>query len=165
MNQLRRLTSDDWQTYRDVRLAALAEAPDAFGSTLEEARSLEEDDWRARLADRAQFVLEDAGSVLGTVGAQRTEGAENAAELISMWVSPLSRGSGLGGRLVRAVLDWAREEGHGHVDAWVSEGNDVAERLYARHGFARTGKLQPIRAEDPGRLEFALRCELATNGR
>src|SRR5688500_20325912 len=49
---VRRLRSEDADLLRTVRLAALAESPDAFGETLEGARSA---DWLARAVDGATF--------------------------------------------------------------------------------------------------------------
>jgi len=44
------------------------------------------------------------------------------------------------------------------VSLWVSEGNEPAEILYARHGFARSGRTQPIDEDNAGRgLEFEMR--------
>ncbi|WP_226874350.1 GNAT family N-acetyltransferase [Microbispora sitophila] len=52
MIELRVLSEDDWPIWRGLRLAALAEAPQAFGSTLSEwqGEGDREERWRARLA-------------------------------------------------------------------------------------------------------------------
>ena len=58
------------------------------------------------------------------------------------------------------LLDVARERSHGITVLWVSDGNRAAERLYERHGFARTGRVQPIDDDDPARgMEFEMRRE------
>ena len=152
---LRRLTTADWRVYRELRLAALADAPYAFGSTLEEEQTLTEADWRKRLGTREQFVAYLDGAPAGTVAGVRSDDSSRA-ELVSMWVRPQARGQGVGSVLVNAVLDWASRAGYSEVRLWVSEGNGAAERLYARHEFVRTGQTQPIRADDPTRLEFAM---------
>ena len=41
----------DWQEFREVRLASLADAPDAFGSTYADWVGAAEERWRARLTD------------------------------------------------------------------------------------------------------------------
>ncbi len=155
MADVARLSEHEWEAYRDVRLAALSDAPAAFGSRLEVERARPESEWRARLERRSQFVVRDRGRTVGTVGCLDVEGA---VELVSMWVAPDARGSGVADRLVAVVLDVARERGHGTTVLWVSDGNRPAERLYERHGFARTGDMQPIDDDDPGRgMEFQMR--------
>ncbi len=63
--------------------------------------------------------------------------------------------------LVRAVMEWAAGRGSAEVRLWVTEDNRPAERLYARHGFARTSETQPVVPGEPGRLEFAMSRRLA----
>ena len=155
---LARLTPATWREYRAIRLAALAEAPSAFGSMLAEARRLRAADWRARLAQRVQFVVRHRGAAVGTVAGL----VEDGAELVSLWVHPAWRGRGVGDRLMQAVLDWARQEGHTEVRLWVTADNEPAERLYARHGFVRTGQSQPVTPGDPMRREIAMACALDT---
>jgi hypothetical protein len=46
MVEIRRSTEQDWQTLKRVRLAALREAPYAFGSTYEKERQWDDDKWR-----------------------------------------------------------------------------------------------------------------------
>ncbi len=90
---------------------------------------------------------------VGTAGGLRQG---DAAELTSIWVDPRHRGRGIGDDLVRTVVDWTGRQGCRVVRLWVSEGNEPAERLYARHGFVRTGEVQPIFAHEPRRREFAM---------
>jgi GNAT superfamily N-acetyltransferase len=152
---IRRLTATDWGMFRDVRLAALRDAPDAFGSSAAEAERLRADEWRRRLTDRAAFLAEVEHQGVG-VAAGITAAQPSDAELISMWVAPAWRGRGVGYRLVEAVLGWAAAEGFSGVRLWVAQGNARAERLYARHGFTRTGAVQPMTADAPERVEFEM---------
>jgi len=53
------------------------------------------------------------------------------------------------------VLDWAKREGYDSVSLWVTDGNAVAERLYERCGFTRTGAVQPVHPNEP-RVEYEM---------
>ncbi|MDQ6692443.1 MAG: GNAT family N-acetyltransferase [Candidatus Dormibacteraeota bacterium] len=152
-----RLRPDGWDDFRRIRLRALAEAPGAFSSTFEEAAQLDEAEWRRRLGFRAQFVAVSHGEAVGTAGGIDADGR---AELISMWVDPSARRSGVGSRLLGAVAEWARGEGHVALWLWVVEGNLDAERLYARQGFKRTGKRQAVDPLRPARAEFEMKLSL-----
>jgi ribosomal protein S18 acetylase RimI-like enzyme len=154
--EVERLGPDTWRVYRELRLAALADAPTAFGARLEVESARPEEEWRARLALRTQFVARVDGQPVGTVGCRDDEGGE--PELVSMWVAPAARGTGVGDRLVEAVIAHPSKRGRATIVLWVSQGNTRAERLYARHGFERTGRTQPIDDDDPTRgLEFEMR--------
>lgn len=144
MIEIRALTPDDWETWRDLRLAALAEAPHAFGSTLADwqGEGDREDRWRARLG------LPGSHNLVATLEAEHVgmasgaPGEDNAVvELISMWVAPAGRGRGVGDALVREVERWARSVGATLLRLEVAAGNDAAAALYERHGFALTGEL------------------------
>src|SRR4051794_37335123 len=156
-----RLTTDDWQIYRDLRLAALTHDAFAFGATLERERQLEEADLRTRLHQRAMFAARLNGRFVGLVGGIPSD-EEQIADLISMWVAPEARRRNVGHALVRAVLDWAREHRFSHVKLWVTEGNEPAERLYARNGFVPTGGRQDIRPDDPDHWEIEMVCRLSS---
>ena len=127
----------------------------AFGSTLASAQTLSEPQWRARLESRSQFVVRDAvGHAIGLAGG--IVDADGVAELVSMWVTPEWRGRGVGDRLVDEVVDWACSHGFERIRLWVAAENAPAERLYARHGFQRTGGEQPIRPDAPERKEVEM---------
>jgi GNAT superfamily N-acetyltransferase len=146
--EIRQLGVEDWRVFRNVRLAALKEAPYAFGSTFEREVGASNESWRNRLTDRTRFVAEMDGQVAGTVGAGPGE-FTGAAALTALWVGPRFRGQGVGSKLVEAVVDWARDQGLAQVLLWVADVNQNAERLYVRHGFARTGRVSEIRPGEP----------------
>lgn len=143
--ELRVLGPDDWRAWRELRLAALAEAAYAFGSRLADWQGDgdREERWRDRLSIPGSYnviaVLD--GQPAGMASGVPAGGEEGGAALISMWVSPAARGQGVGDRLVQAVDRWARRAGAGVIKLAVSEGNQSAMALYRRNGFADTGEL------------------------
>ncbi|GII33813.1 N-acetyltransferase [Planotetraspora mira] len=152
--EVRRLSPEDWALFRDVRLEALAESPDAFSSTLEREQAYDEEHWRDWMRpERGLKAVARAGeTAVGLVGGWLPEDRGGAVELYSMWVSPAARERGVGALLVEEVVAWAAAEGHPVVELWVVDGNDQAERLYARSGFTMTGETQP-HPNDPGLRE------------
>jgi GNAT superfamily N-acetyltransferase len=113
-------TSQDWERLRDVRVRALADAPFAFGSRLEEEQDRPEAFWRSRLeSDAAATFLAIQGHE--TVGLVRTfvEPEDvTSAQLVSMWVAPHARGRRVGRQLVAAVVQWARDHDATNVRLW-----------------------------------------------
>ena len=139
-----------------MRLAALKEAPYAFGSTYAREVKAPEATWRSGLQSRTRFVAEVDGEVVGTVSGGPGK-ARAVSAVTAMWVDPRFRGQRIGDLLLTTVLDWARSQRYREVSLWVTEGNDKAQRLYVRHGFVRTGGAEEVR---PGQLEFELTRKL-----
>ncbi len=143
MLELRTLKSDDWPIWRELRLAALAEAPDAFGSTLAQWQGAgdREERWRARLEipGALDVVAVLDGHPVGMASGVPTE-EDASTELISMWVSPEARGRGVGDLLIGAVEGWAVERCAKTLRLSVMPDNGKASALYERHGFADTGE-------------------------
>jgi len=135
---IREARPDDWQLLRDVRLRALADAPYAFLTTLEQASQRSDDDWREWAApdvSRTAFVAEGHGRFEGMVAGFVADEPETV-HLVAMWVDPAARGTGVAAQLVEAVVEWARARGAARVVLNVEEGNDRALRLYERCGFS-----------------------------
>jgi ribosomal protein S18 acetylase RimI-like enzyme len=141
---VREITADDWQLMRDVRLAALAEAPHAFASTYAREVAFGEPQWRGRINDRSVNYYAQAAPDQEPAGLAGVFVADGAADLVSMWVRPGCRGQGIGEALVAAAAAWARARGFATLFLWVTESNTAAMRLYERCGFAVTGELQPL---------------------
>lgn len=153
MIAIRRLGPDDWSGWRELRLAALAEAPGAFGSTLADWAEAGEDRWRARLgipgSHNVLAVLE--GRPVGMASGVPTQDPA-LVELISMWVSPGARGRSVGRRLVDEVEAWACRVGADLLRLDVVAGNTAALALYERAGFRYTGEV----LDEDGRRELRM---------
>jgi ribosomal protein S18 acetylase RimI-like enzyme len=136
------LGAHDWQLWRRLRRAALAEAPTVFGSTLADwsGPGDTEERWRGRLDGVGlNLVLTLDGEPTGMVSAT-APGADGAVQLISLWVSPAGRGRGVGDEAVGQVVAWAHREHPGvPVTLSVRIDNHHARRLYERHGFVDAG--------------------------
>lgn len=121
---IRQLQPGEWAAARAIRLTALAQAADAFASTLEREQAFDEQEWRRRLTETAYlgaWAPGPASDLVGLVatfpeaypygpspGADRTAG--RTRHLAAMWVSPEDRGQGIADRLVAAVAALARAQ-------------------------------------------------------
>jgi len=150
-SEIRRLVAADWAVLRQVRLAALADTPYAFSSTLERELSLDERQWRAWIASAAYFMAWRDGQPAGL--AAGLPGAGDAWRLVSMWVSPQARGSGIADGLVQAVCACAQASGAALISLWVTDVNARAWAFYRRMGFASTGARQLVRPQEPDHWE------------
>ncbi|MQS15890.1 GNAT family N-acetyltransferase [Streptomyces kaniharaensis] len=143
--ELRRLTSDDWPLWRELRLASLAEAPYAFGSTLADWQGPgdHEERWRSRLEipGALDLVAVLEGHPVAMASGVPADEDPAAAELISMWVGPQARGRGVGDRLIAEIAQWATALGYRTLKLAVMPHNEAAIALYRRHGFTDTDEL------------------------
>ena len=138
-----RLGADEWETLRDVRLAALGDSPGAFWAQLDDEAGFGREEWTSFLGAGAWFVArDDAGAVGLAAGLPSPDGPE--AELIAMWVAPQARGRGIGTMLTRAVLDWAIASHAPALNLWVADGNDTARTLYQHFDFVLSGEWAPM---------------------
>ncbi len=133
---VRRLGPEDWRDWRDLRLRALAESPSAFGSNLAREQGFGEVEWQERATD--SFVAY-AGGVPVAIGAGTAQ--DDGLSVVAMWTEPDRRGEGIGGLVLDAIVDLARERGL-RARLFVMRANPEAARLYERHGFRRSGLVQ-----------------------
>lgn len=80
------------------------------------------------------WIAERAGRPVGCVMCVRDD-APGTARLRLLLVEPEARGHGIGDRLVRAVIDFARGVGYHDLVLWTNDVLSGARRIYQRHGF------------------------------
>jgi GNAT superfamily N-acetyltransferase len=148
---IRTFAPHEWATYKDLRLRALADSPDAFGGTHAESQARSDDVWIDRLSEGASsgldlpLVAEVDGIPAGLAWGRIDRSNPEVANLYQMWVDPDYRCLGAGRLLVEAVITWAKSLNTSFVELGVTCGNAPATRLYTRAGFEPTGKVLPLR--------------------
>lgn len=156
-----RLVPEQWAVYRQVRLAALTDAPSAFSSTLDREMAFEDKLWRQRIGSAATYLAWRDGQPVGTATGIVDDPGDafaipGAWQLVGMWVASGARGLGVADKLVEAVADCARAQGASGLVLWVTEVNDRARAFYQRMGFARTGTRQLVRPDEPDNWELQM---------
>lgn len=140
---LRRLTAADVAAFRALRLEAMTAEPESFGTDIAEERERTVETSAASLTDNALFGAYVDGELVGMAGFHRMKPLreQHKGTVWSMYVRASARGLGLGGRLLRAVIEHARTEVE-VLNLVVVSTNTAAVALYERHGFRRWG-LEP----------------------
>jgi GNAT superfamily N-acetyltransferase len=114
--------------------------------------------WEGVLADigrgaRVLLVARDGGRIVGTVQLELAlkPNASHRAEVQKLMVHTRARGQGFGRRLMAAVEDIARQAGRTLLVLDTQQGQ-VAEQLYARHGYTRAGAIPEYARSADGTL-------------
>jgi RimJ/RimL family protein N-acetyltransferase len=144
-----------------MRIEAVRACPLAFTADLAMTESRTMDEWRAQVArstgdGRDVIMVADAGPQRGLAGMTGVFTVDqpklaHAGTVWGVYVRPAFRGRGVGERLLRACVDWARGQGRVMLKLSVVAGNDAARRCYERVGFTPYG-VEPLAVRWEGKL-------------
>ena len=148
--RIRTIRGDEWRLWRSLRLRAVEESPTSFRGSLAEESAEADERWIeliSKTADNPNGLLLVAEADSDPVGMLfgRIDDSSEYLDVGAMWVDPDIRRKGVGRGLIDAALDWARAAGASQAELWVTIGNDAAERLFEKSGFAVTGDTEPLR--------------------
>ncbi|MHA6689247.1 GNAT family N-acetyltransferase [Devosia sp. A449] len=137
---IRRLTRDDVDAYRAIRLEALTNHPTAFFSAAEEFAQRSVTDLLELLATLVFFAAETpAGELVGIMAYERGEKRQaHRGWVYQVYVKPVMRGTGCARALLGAVVEHAQSEVQ-QLHLSVESQNEPALRLYQKAGFAIYG--------------------------
>ncbi|UYG16490.1 GNAT family N-acetyltransferase [Brachybacterium huguangmaarense] len=159
--RIRRVGLEDLAAHRRLRLEMLAADPDAFWARREDVARWSDERWRedirgprlhlqARVGDEVQggiAVLPEGYTAEHTI-------APDEAILVSLWVRPAARGTGISTALLRGARDLAVSLGRPRLQLEVDERNTAARRMYERVGFRDTGRREPRDGHDSRWVEY-----------
>src|SRR3982750_2964616 len=151
MHTVRPFQSGEWRLYRELRLEALRDSPNAFSSTLAREQAFPDELWIDRFARGATsrfdrpLVAEEAGRALGLAWARIDEDDPRTATLYQLWVHPDARRRGIGQSLLSSALEWAHDVGATRMVLSVSCDAQPAIEFYRRLVFTEDGEPSPLR--------------------
>lgn len=147
---IRTFEPSDWRNYRDLRLQALQDSPDAFVTTYADARKYPDSLWLSRLEDVSSefdfpLVAELDSHPVGQAWGRIEPSQRSEAHLFQMWVAPEHRGLGISRKLLNAIVNWAASRNASSVVLAVTCGDTPAGQLYRSAGFEACGEPEPLR--------------------
>lgn len=163
---VRALGEEDWQQFRDIRLLALQESPEAFVADRAQEAELDEQAWRERMRRARRLIAERDGSPVGVVSLGQGDPERlYTGELFGLWVAPEGRGAGVAWKLVEAGAAQARADGHRQLGYWVGTDNGPAVAFASSVGFRPTGTRRPMRVtnETDGAEEIVMLLPLGVD--
>lgn len=127
---------EDWFAFQDLRLAALQEHPETFGSSYEEESIMSAQSFKEGYKKCNIFGAFIENALVGCAGffVQAPLKMVHRGVLFSMYVSPTHRNKGIANLLIKTVIDHAKIRVL-QLHATVVTSNQSALNLYERNGF------------------------------
>ena len=149
--RVRPFLPEDWQVYKALRLRALTDAPDAFGSTLAREESFSDARWQIRLVGDdfsldLPLVAEVDGEPVGLAWGRIEIADPSVANLYQVWIAPEYRGLGIAKILLETIINWAKKKNAHYLVLEVTLRESPAMHLYIRAGFEPVGAPKPLRS-------------------
>ena len=144
------------QRLRSLRLAALKDAPDAFGAKHEDELLISDSQWQDRLKYTYWcFVVAD-GVDIGLLAVDKADKDRNSdCWLSSWWISDAFRGQGVAQLMMEWVIKLSRENDWKIIGLGVWPENLRARSAYKKLGFVEADKPLPSRSK-PGQMYLGM---------
>lgn len=139
---VRRLDPPDFPAVRALRLEALAAHPSAYGASYESESQEPLESYYKRIENLIYIGGFNGDSLRGIAALLPTPAEKSAhiARLISVYVAPDARGTGLSRALIQSLIDIASRLKFEQITLNVEANNEHAILLYERLGFVTYGR-------------------------
>jgi RimJ/RimL family protein N-acetyltransferase len=143
---IRAATKEDAEAFKALRLRALKNNPEAFGSSYEERSKQDIDFFRRRIpeenSDNLLLFVEKDSNLVGMMGFVRVDSlkSNHKAFIWGVYIDSEARGNGLGRKMMTQIMNHARHiEGLRQVQLGVATNNTAALKLYQSFAFTIWG--------------------------
>ncbi|MDQ0414002.1 ribosomal protein S18 acetylase RimI-like enzyme [Mesobacillus stamsii] len=142
--EIRKLTGEDAESYRTLRLEALLKNPESFSSSFEDENGNEAAHYRERLENALTYTFGafDEDQLVGvvTLVPEGKVKLKHKANIFAMYVTPSQRIRGIGKALVKTAIQQATQlNSVEQIHLTVTSSNEPAKKLYASLGFKAYG--------------------------
>lgn len=137
------LPQNRWQEYRDLRIQALVDVPQAFLDEEEQAKKLEATAWQRKMQNMIFAAVDD--KLVGMIGAYQEEKKKlnHIVNVVSFYVLPQYRSRGVGKALLQAVIaKYQAQPNIKKLQLGVTTTQKPAQHLYKSLGFHLVGELK-----------------------
>ena len=141
--EIRQLQESDTEAYRRLRLEALCDSPESFGSSYEEEREYPLQLFKDRIKNSCTLgaVLDAELVGMVTLMQETRHKTSHKANIYAMYVTPSQRGQGLGKKLMLEAIKQAQTiKEIEQIHLTVVSNNEAARQLYLSLGFVIYGK-------------------------
>lgn len=147
--EIREVEAGDLATFKEVRLEALLNHPEAFASTYEGEKRDSDEKWLERIAasdgrSNITYLAFVDGNPAGMAGifCGFSPKTRHSGTIWGVYLRPQYRGQGIATRLLEACAAWAREGTMRILKLGVVTTNTAAIKCYTNYGFQVYG-LEP----------------------
>lgn len=157
-------TWDDWEGVKNLRLEALQNDPQAFGTNYQSQAILTDEEWKEKLEKilgenprELLVIAKDRNTYAGMIGAYPKD--KTVWNFKAVYVKSEYRGKGIGKMLVEKILRQIDEkEGVEATELMVNAEQEPAVRLYQSYGFEIIETLKDVMLGDGNRYdEYVMR--------
>jgi len=144
--RIRSIEMSDLAAFKALRLEALKNHPEAFGTDYHESLGEPDSNWIERVRDSVNsdtnclFLADAEDELAGMLGVFRSRGAKNrhAGTVWGVYVRPAYRGQKLVDRMMHEALEWCTQRGI-RIVRLSATNSTAAVRCYLRCGFVVYG--------------------------
>ncbi len=135
--QIIKLPPERWNEYKTLRLRALKDDPQAFGSSYAKEVAYSDEKWREKTNDNVFFAC-NGNDLVGMMGIWQSEDDKNnkVANVFGVYVIPEFRGKGISKMLMQSLVEELKTSPNiSKLKLTVNKDQVSAVKLYEAFGF------------------------------